>query len=654
MKRLLATVALLACLGLLLKIRGSESPNVPGRAIDPSSDAQASSEETPGREHAIDQKALAETLARHDDPADRERIARLFERFGPDALTIEQTDGIDGLRVLEVLDHEARFLYETDPSQFRVLREAIDDEAIAQILRRWRNYFGLIRADQTGREILINEIDRLPIAARRLAADHPELLPLILTEPEAVVDLLAREGDDPKWLATRATILQLVDLSQGSTSLRQVLRILDQSGDLALEAFQRQGMLGLAAVGLYGEILREVMAGSTPSLDDTLIMILANLDDVDDLLQTRRPETLAADLRHIEAVGLTEIVGDGPGTLRLAITYGSLGEAALRTSGPDAALVVFDQFVDPTRKTQAVRALAEHGPEALVILTKYGADEQFLDLLDRDGPAIIPPIARADAAGLVQLEIQQRPTRAWDDWVALGILYLNQTDGQEVLDAIAEHGLESLAAIDPFGTASGALFPLYDLLHLVQLVGQDHSSTRSALSRSVLDGCLRVLQTIRPSAIPETNPRTDAASTLEARSTVRNAARALGRDLSDAELKATYQESVRDGRDWLAVRQAGGIYALLVRMPQVLDQLDLRDLNAIAQPLCRKAGIQLSPWSPTRYWADGREEVDAVPTQRGLGYLALGEDQLALGCAAFHKMGEHLASRRPRPMPSED
>ena len=73
---------------------------------------------------------------------------------------------------------------------------------------------------------------------------------------------------------------------------------------------------------------------------------------------------------------------------------------ALRRSGPDAATIAFESYEPPLRE-RAVEAIAEYGPAALAMLAKYAEDPGFREILGRYGPAVIPPIARADAVARI-------------------------------------------------------------------------------------------------------------------------------------------------------------------------------------------------------------------------------------------------------------
>ena len=120
-----------------------------------------------------------------------------------------------GLVLLDRLDLEAIFLYEKHPTEFRRLRDFLGGDAAADILLHWREYFGLKRADDTDRSILIAEIASLTPAQQRIAARHPSVLPLILADPAGVTELIERMAGDEKTLADMLSVLSSSALSTG-------------------------------------------------------------------------------------------------------------------------------------------------------------------------------------------------------------------------------------------------------------------------------------------------------------------------------------------------------------------------------------------------------------------------------------------------------
>jgi hypothetical protein len=99
---------------------------------------------------------------------------------------------------------------------------------------------------------------------------------------------------------------------------------------------------------------------------------------------------------------------------------------------------------------------------------------------------------------------------------------------------------------------------------------------------------------------------------------------------------------------WWSVRLAGGTYRVLRRVPEALSRLSVPEVAHLGRPLCAKAGIRLSTWGPLRFLKNGQEILLRIPPERGLKYLAAQVAQAGVGVVAFHKMEEHLASRRPK------
>src|SRR5690348_5917681 len=98
MKRTLAAVALLAALGVLLKL--ALKP-LPPRAHEPA--ARYTSAPT------VEPDPEAELRARYTAPADRVLVERSLQKYRQTAVAIERTDGLRGLALLDRLDLEAIF-----------------------------------------------------------------------------------------------------------------------------------------------------------------------------------------------------------------------------------------------------------------------------------------------------------------------------------------------------------------------------------------------------------------------------------------------------------------------------------------------------------------------------------------------------------------
>ncbi len=632
MKRTFALVMLLASLGALIKLAarsGDPTDQVLARPVTTVLAGKSSIAEGP--------RPLVDRY-RNASPRVREMVARLVERFGRNAEAIDRTDGERGLVLLDRLDMEALVLYEKYPADFRRLREILGTDAAADLLLHWREYFGLKRGDETDRGILIAELAALSPSQRRAAARFPAALPLILAEPDGVVALIDRLKDDRRSLTDALTILGFISLEKGAAELRSALRTLEHFGPSALEAFRGQGLEGFALVSLYGPIL-EAMGDAMP-LDQALIVLSVNAHHIDAMLQTQRPEAVAGHLRHVVAAGLAEAVGGSPRGLRLVVEQGEPGEQALRRAGPDAADVVFGDFVDATLRRQATLALAEHGPMALAMLDKYSTDPDFREVLRTYGAAAIPPIARADVGPETIAFLQSKDRRSFREAVALSALSMAGENGQATIRTIREAGLERVVSLDDGSLSYYQFLPLYDVIHLGNVMRQGYAPTSGELTWAMIDGCFAIADVLSLTAMqPE-----GAMAAEVARSEVKAATRAGVRSAVEGASTATERMA-----RWWAIRSAGGVYQILRRMPEALPRLNLSRLSSMAEPLCERAGMKLTNWRPVRFLKDGAEVVFRIPPERGLKYLSAQMVQAGVGVVGFQKMEEHLRSRRPNP-----
>ncbi len=589
MKRTLAAVVLLTALGIFFKLALKE--NQAPRASDPALAVQTP-DQAPRR---VDQEAAL----RAKYPAQSALVDRVLERYRHTALEIEQTDGLRGLTLLDAMDLEAVFLYERHPQEFRKLAETLDDRAAADLLVHWSSYFGLKRADDVDREVLIAEIARLAPSRRRVAGRHPEALPLILADPAGVVDLIDRLQDDPRALGDALAVLDFIRLDDGTADLRQALRTLEHHRTLAIDAFRQMGPEGFALVTLYGPVL-EALGGALP-LDEALIVLRVNTDDVDSLLQTRSPEAVASALRHVASAGVVEAAGSSPHALRLSMEFGDEGDQALRRAGGDAADVVYEEYSDPLLRTQAVASLAQYGPMAAAMLAKYASDSDFREILRRHGPAIIPPVARSDVAPETLLMLQQKARRSLSESLAQEVLTLSGESGQATIRLIREEGLGRVQALNDSEVKFYQFLPLYDLVHLTGVVGQGHAPTRGEMAWALLDGCFVVADVLSLSALQPEGAAASEVIRAEVKASTREAVRSGTREVVEEVVESTAPALGRQGAEtaleaggrlsrWWAVRAAGGTFELLRRLPEALPRMSLEQVSSMAAPLCRKAG----------------------------------------------------------------
>ena len=645
MKRMFAAVLLLAALGILFKLtfKGAARPSLDPNRIR--TDARKVGNEVEVGP-VVDQ--TAELVARY--PKSAPLVKRVYDEYRLNALAIERTDGLRGLTLLDKLGIEAIYLYEKHPSDFRRLRDTLSDDAAADLIFHWREYFGDKRTDATDRRIIIAEVGRLNPEQRRLAAKYPNVLPLLMTEPEGVTELVSRWGGDEKGLIDALAILGFVTLENGHADLRSALRAIDLHGPIAIESFRLQGLDGFALVALYGPVLD--LRGRALPLDQALILLRVNSGYVDELLRSHRPETVAQHLQHVAGAGLVKEVGGSPNALRLFVEYGKIGENALRKAGSDAADVIYESYTDPTLRNQAAASLAEHGAMALAMLEKYAVDPDFREILRTHGPAVIPPIAQTDASPATLALLRSKPDLSWKEWLAKGVLSASKDNGQATIRMIKKDGLERVASLNSSEIEYYQFLPLYDLVHLGTVLSRGQSPTGGEWSWAFLDGCFVVADVLSLAAAqPEGAAAAEAART-EVKSAVKGATKAIGAEAAE---EAT-ETVVRRGSEiasrglsrWWVVKASGGAYQVLKRVPEALEKLSVEQIADLGRALCLKAGIHLSTWSPMRFLRNGVEIIKQVPREKGLKYVGLQLTQAAVGLVGVQKMEEYLKSKHPQ------
>ena len=637
MKRTFAAVALLIALCAMFKLTVKDQ-----NAVAPEPTAIA----TVAPIDPVDSEAAS--IAKYPGRADL--VRRVYATYKLNAQAVERTDGLRGLELLDALGIEAIFLYERYPNDFRRLRDGLTDAAAADVLLHWRDYFSHKHVDDADRRVLIGEISRLAPSARRVAATYPNILPLLLTEPEGVVELVDRWSGLPEDLTDALALLGFISLETGAADLRAALRTLDAHGPLALRAFRLQGLDGFALVGLYAPVLQEL--GRALPLDQALILLRVNAGYVDELLRTKQPSTVAGYLRHVGAAGLVEAVGGSPKALRLVVEHGDLGERALRRAGPDAADVVYDDFTDPTLRNQAVDALAQHGPAALAILDKYAGDNDFRDILKTHGAAIVPPIASIDANPETLSLLRAKSNLSWKEWMAKSVLALSGENGQATIKLIKKDGLDRATELNSSEVAFYQFLPLYDLVHLGSVLSRGHAPTSGEMTWALIDGCFVVADALSLAALQPEGAAAAEAARAEVKSVAKQAAKVAGREAVEDAGAALGRRGGEAASlhlsKWWAVRAAGGTYEVLKRMPEALSRLTVPEAANLARTLCAKAGYRLSTWQPIRLVKNGVEVVKSIPPTKGWKYLGVQAASAGVGFYGFHKMEEHLRSRRPQ------
>ncbi|QDV33653.1 hypothetical protein [Tautonia plasticadhaerens] len=654
MKRIIAIAALLGSLGVLMKV-GTKRADVSVR------DAEPDEPTAPTPEPAEAARLADEARIRSRYPEHRELVDRVLDRYGRNSLAIEGTDGLRGLRLLDRLDLEALYLYEHASEDFHRLAELVSDEAAADLMLNWREYFGLKRSDSIDRKVLITAISRLNTRQRRAAASYPAALPLILSDPTGLTDLIDRWEADPDRLGEALAVLMCIDLTEGSTDLASSVRTIDAFGNLALDAFRLQGLEGFATVHRFGPVLL-ALRDAIP-LDQALILLRVNEAFVADQLRGRSPEAIAGDLRHVAAANLVPEVGGSPSGLRLVVEHGRVAEEALRRVGPDAATVIYENYPSARDREEAVAAVAEHGPAALAMLAKYADHDGFREILHRYGPDVIPPVASADASPEFLAELRAKQDRSTLENVALAMTAMSGASGQATIELIREDGLDRARSLGSAETAYYEFLPLYDLLHLGSVVTKGYTPTRGEYAWAVIDAGFVIADALSLAALQPQAALASEAARSELKAAARGAIRGIGREASEETAALAGRSAARQAAGgatdaatraarWWVVRSAGGLFETLRHYPEALARIGLREATDMARPYAAQAGLRLSRWGPMRFLQDGALVVRRIPPEKGLKYLAVEATQAGVGLAAIHKMEEHLSSRRPSPVSS--
>ncbi len=592
---------------------------------------------------------------RAEGESTRKLVERVASRFGRQAWQIEQEDGLLGLKLLDRLDLEALYLREQRPQDFRKLRHLVGDDAAAELLVHWREYFGLKREANGDRALLIDEIAALDPARLKLAAERPALLPLLLAEPEAMAEFLdqARTNRLPEAeLQSILGALALFGLEDGPASLRRALAIATKYPRLAARAFQTQGLPGFLVLESLGDV---AAALEDQPLEQVLILLLVNQDQCVRWLGSHRAESLAEHVRRVLDRGLFEAAGGCPGALALAIDQGTLGERALEHAGPDAALALAALPADPVLARQATAALAEHGKAALLLIEKYAHDPEFCTVIRRHGAAAIPPIAQVDLAPEAVAHLAAKPDRTLAETLALGFLFTAGSNGQAMIRAIEHDGLARVLEQDDRAPGFEKFLPLYDAAHLGSVALRGYVPSREEAAWAAVDLAFVAADVLGLIAGPEGALAASAAG-QEARAAVRFAARSEMELLSAgaagrAGSQVAKVSSERLARYW-GVRSAGGVSRILARTSEAMERLDLAAASRSAKAVAARMGLVLSAWKPVEFLRSGVRVIVAIPPQKGLKYLGVQMASAGAGAIAFQKMEEHLKSKRTAPAAS--
>jgi hypothetical protein len=239
-------------------------------------------------------------------------------------------------------------------------------------------------------------------------------------------------------------------------------------------------------------------------------------------------------------------------------------------------------------------------------------------------------------------------------------LFAAGDNGQAMIRTIKNDGLERVAELNQLDVRFYQFLPLYDVIHLSNVLGRGHSPTSSEMTWALVDGCFVIADVLSLAAVQPEGALAAESVRAEVKAAAREGAKALGRELTETSAESTGKNVLRQTASegastaskrwarWWTVRSAGGVYQVLRRLPDALPRLTLAQLTEVARPLCARAGMRLTTWRPVRLLRDGTEVLFRIPPDKGLKYLTAQVIQASVGVVGFQKMEEHLASRRPQ------
>ena len=158
---------------------------------------------------------------------------------------------------------------------------------------------------------------------------------------------------------------------------------------------------------------------------------------------------------------------------------------------------------------------------ALAMLDKYAADPDFREILRANGPAVIPPIARADAGPEALALLKSKPRWSWSERLAHSVLAVSGDNGQATIRLIKDDGLARVAELESSDVQFQQFLPLYDLLHLANVARRGQSPTSGEMAWAGIDACFVILDALSLAAVQPEGVAASEAARAEVRTAVR-------------------------------------------------------------------------------------------------------------------------------------
>ena len=165
-----------------------------------------------------------------------------------------------------------------------------------------------------------------------------------------------------------------------------------------------------------------------------------------------------------------------------------------------------------------------------------------------------------------------------------------------MIRTIKDDGLERVAQLNQSEIRFYQFLPLYDVIHLGNVLGRGHAPTSSEMTWALVDGCFVVADALSLAAVQPEGAVAAEAIRAEVKAAAREGAKSLGRELAETGAGSTgktlARQSAAEGAStaskrwarWWTVRSAGGMYQVLRRLPDALPRLTLAQIDTGGRP----------------------------------------------------------------------
>src|SRR5205823_4901251 len=131
--------------------------------------------------------------------------------------------------------------------------------------------------------------------------------------------------------------------------------------------------------------------------------------------------------------------------------------------------------------------------------------------------------------------------------LAKSVLFLAGDNGQATIRTIKNEGIERVAALNATELKYYQFLPLYDLLHLGNVLARGYTPTSGELTWALVDGCFVVVDALSLAAVQPEGVAASEAARVEVKAATRAAAQVVGRELVENGTETATRALARGG-----------------------------------------------------------------------------------------------------------